>query len=150
MKTPSATVAVTSLGRRMRRGDDGYAAVLVIGTMSMLALLLPLMLSLAMRDIDDSTRHHRFDAAQDAARSGVQSVIAALTKNPSYAVGPKVTDDVAQRGWASQAEQYTWARNALLAQTTVAPSVVTTIPTGRYVVLRPANQRVIYALGWPL
>jgi hypothetical protein len=150
MKSPSATVAGTSVWRRIRRGDDGYAAVLVIGTMSLLGLLLPLMLSLAMRDLDDSTRHHRFDAAQDAARSGVQAVIASLTTNPAYTAGPTVDAAVAQSGWASQSAQYTWARDTLLAQAAASPSVVRTTPTGKYVVLRPPNQRVIYALGWPL
>jgi hypothetical protein len=150
MKSPSATIAGTSLWRRVRGGDDGYAAVLVIGTMSLLALLLPLMLSLAMRDLDDSTRHHRFDAAQDAARSGVQSVIASLTTNPAYTAGPTVDAAVAQSGWPSQSAQYTWARDTLLTQAAVSPSVVRTTPTGRYVVLRPANQRAVYALGWPL
>jgi hypothetical protein len=150
MKTPSATVAGPSGWGRVRRGDDGYAAILVISTMSLLALVLPLVLSLALRDIDDSKRHHRVDAAQDAARSGVQSVIAALTANPAYAAGPSVTAAVAQSGWASRSAQYTWARSTLLTQVSSTPSVVTTTPTGRYVTVRPANQRVIYALGWPL
>src|SRR3954451_13526241 len=86
-----------------RPGDDGYAALLVIGTMSVLALLMPLMLGVAMRDLDDNKRHHRVDAAQDGARSGVQSVIAALTADPTFKSAPSVSvsPDVAQSGWSS-------------------------------------------------
>jgi len=150
MNSTPTTFAGAAVWRRVRQGDAGYAAILVISTMSLLALVVPLMLSLALRDIDDSKRHHGFDAAQDAARSGIQAVLAALTVSPAYNVGPTVTADVAQSGWAPQSAQYEWARRELLAQVTPTSTVVRTTPTGKYVVLRPANQRVIYALGWPL
>jgi hypothetical protein len=128
--------------------DEGYAVVLVIGTIAVLALVLPLLLAGALRDLGDSKRHHGFDAAQDAARSGVQSVIAQLATNPSFSVGPSVPDDVAGAGWASPAAQYAWARSALLAS--AASGAVSASSAGRWTVVRPPNQRVIYALGWPL
>jgi hypothetical protein len=120
----------------------------VIGTIAVLALVLPLLLAGALRDLGDSKRHHGFDAAQDAARSGVQSVIAQLATNPSFTVGPSVPDDVAGAGWATPGAQYAWARSALLAS--AASGAVSASSAGRYTVLRPPNQRVIYALGWPL
>jgi hypothetical protein len=131
-------------------GDDGYAALLVIGTMSVLALLMPLMLGVAIRDLDDNKRHHNVDAAQDVARSGIQSVIAALSADPGFKTTPAVSvdPDVAQSGWSSVTEQYAWARAQLLARAATAGGTITG-PTGSYAVLRPANQRVIYALGWP-
>lgn len=119
-----------------RRGDDGIAMVMVIGTVSALTLLVIVLVQVSIRALGTHTDHAVRHTALDAADAGVDAALAALDADRTWTTG-----HVLPTGAGEAAA----ARAALEA---MAPTSRVRTPAGDYVVLRPADRRVLWALGY--
>lgn len=119
-----------------RRGDDGIALVMVIGTASVLVLLVLVLFQVTVRALGTHAAHAVRHTALDAADAGIDSALARLSADRTWTTGHVLA---AGPGEAAA------ARVALEA---LAPTSRVSTPVGDYVILRPADRRVLWALGY--
>ncbi|MDP3711965.1 MAG: hypothetical protein Q8R60_05715 [Mycobacteriales bacterium] len=121
--------------RRLRR-DDGFAMIMVIGTASVLVLLVVILFQVTVRALGTHAAHAVRHTSLDAADAGIDDALARLSVDRSWNTGHVL---------APGAGEAAAARAALEA---LAPTGRVRTPTGDYVVLRPSDRRVLWALGY--
>lgn len=128
-------------------GDEGAGLVLVLGTMSVLSILLLVLPMTLIPALKHRTSHQVYNQDLDAAESGLDAVLGKLMKSRSYTQGPDVPANVKANGWSSISDETSWARSTLSSLATNAANRVTT-PTGEYVAIRPTSLQVVYSIGY--
>lgn len=120
---------------RLRR-DDGVAMVMVIGTLSVLTLLVMILVQVSLRALQTHADHAVRHTALDAADAGIDAALAQLAVDRNWTTGHVLAPGSAE------------AAQARAALEVLAPTARVRTPVGDYVVLRPADSRVLWALGY--
>ena len=153
--------------RRGRRDDAGFSMILVMGFMLVVAVLVVGALGIATNSLRSSQQHVSFEQALSVAENGIDQGLGRLQKAytdyvADYPIPDKVstsdptplcTDDPANwlapsGGFASDAAERSWARTKLTALAAAHPECVQSTVGGQFLVLKPANRQVVYAIGW--
>jgi hypothetical protein len=132
--------------RLPRPGDDaGIGLILVVGMMSVLAMLSLVAVSIAQNALSSSTGHLHFENALGVAENGIDQVLAQVQNNKSYV--PFTGIAVGATDVSTPAKERAWARSqiATLATTT---SNRTTTKQGQYIAFRPSDRQIIYSMSW--
>lgn len=137
-------------------GDDGFGLVLVIGMMGVISTLLVAAFAISRGSIESSIAHVTFERAINVAEAGTDQTLGRLQKafdtgladfpvpSPSH---PECTAAaVVSPSFSTEAAEKAWARQQLDTLRATAGCVQAT-DEGEFVVLKPVNRQIVYALG---
>ncbi|MCW2671717.1 MAG: hypothetical protein JWP14_306 [Frankiales bacterium] len=134
---------------QLRKDDEGFGLILVIGFGLVLTALVVVATTLSTRAIQSGQRHVVFEQSADAAEAGVDQFVARLQKNTTYApvtiAQPAAFDGTS--GWSSPTAERDWAKQTLTTMAATA-SNLQTVPQGQYIAIRPSWTNTIYSMGW--
>lgn len=152
--------------RSFRHRDDGVGMVLVMGTISVVLVLITVSASVTINALRVSRTHVTYEQAIAAAESGVDYALARLqrawdTKGADYpipslpnAVEPApecssaaVTTPYPTGSFPDRATEQAWAESNLLNVVTV-DGCLQEGALGEYVVLKPTDKKIVYAMGF--
>lgn len=145
-------LARNGLLRRLRAEDDGVGLILVIGLSAVMAILITVMTTIAIRSLSSSSDHVRFEQALAAAEAGIDRELANIQEARNQV--PPVTytgtagcvPPAAPAGtFASEASEKAWARSVLEA---LPSSCTEDNGEGEFVAFKDPARQVVYSLGW--
>jgi hypothetical protein len=138
--------------RRLFDNDEGLGLILVIGLSAVMAILITVMTTVAIRSLNSSTDHVYFEQALSSAEAGIDrelsNIQAAKNQVPSvsYTGTTGCVPSAAPSGtFSSEASEKAWARSALEALPT---SCTATSGDGQFVAFKDPSRQVVYSLGW--
>ena len=156
----------SGLLRAGRGRDDGVGMVLVMGTISVVLVLITVSASVTINALRVSRTHVTYEQAIAAAESGVDYSLARLqrawdTKGADYpipslanAVEPApecsaaaVTTPYPTGSFPDRATEQAWAETNLLNVATI-DGCLHEGALGEYVVLKPTDKKIVYAMGF--
>jgi Tfp pilus assembly protein PilX len=147
-----ATTARFATLTRLAKQDEGIGLILVIGISAMMAILLAVITTTAIRSLGSSSDHVNFEQSLAAAESGVDSELSSIQEARNQV--PSVTYEspascrpaTPSAGvFASEASEKAWARASLKA---LPSSCVKTNAQGEYVAFKVPGRQIVYSLGW--
>ena len=138
--------------QRLRAEDEGVGLILVIGLSAVMAILITVMTTVAIRSLASSSDHVRFEQSLAAAESGIDRELAniqtARNQVPpvTYTGTAGCVPAAAPAGtFASEASEKAWARTALEA---LPASCTKSSGEGEFVAFKDPTRQVVYSLGW--
>jgi hypothetical protein len=138
--------------QRLRAEDEGIGLILVIGLSAVMAILITVMTTVAIRSLGSSSDHVRFEQSLAAAEAGIDRELAniqtARNQVPpvTYTGTAGCVPSAAPAGtFSSEASEKAWARAALEALPT---SCTQSSGEGEYVAFKDPARQVVYSLGW--
>lgn len=155
-------------------GDEGVGLLLVIGTATVVTMLMIVLTTMASRALSSSTKHVSFESAIAAAESGIDEGLARAQKtydtsgtdSYTYPSSTETCGSYSTINWntspapdgtaapgslataaAGLAVERAWAKSWL---TTIAsnPSCLFTSAKGQYAFFKPVGHQTVYGMGW--
>ena len=149
-----------SLLTRLRRDDQGFGLVLVLGMGAILTALMVVSTTAALRALESSREHVSFESALAVADGAVDTGLARAQRtyvatgadgyftpsltDPTCASAPVVWPFTTQ---PTAVQERTWARGRLEAIAAMSGCLKTT-KNGQHVTLKPIGRQTVYTLGW--
>ncbi len=137
---------------RLVRQDEGIGLILVIGISAMMAILLTVITTTAIRSLRSSGEHVNFEQSLAAAESGIDSELSKIQSARNQVPSVNYESPVSCRPAApsssvfvDETSEKTWARAALNALPT---SCTQSNGQGEYVAFKVPNRQMVYSLGW--
>jgi hypothetical protein len=132
--------------------DDGVGLILVIGISAVMAILLAVITTTAIRSLQSSNDHVNFEQSLAAAEAGIDAELSNIqtARNlvPSVNYETPTACSVAAPAssvFASEATEKAWARSSL---ESLPSSCTKTNGEGQYVAFKVPGRQVVYSLGW--
>ena len=144
-----------SLLTRLRRDDQGFGLVLVLGMGAILTALMVVSTTAALRALESSRQHVSFESALAVADGAIDTGLAraqrtyVATGTDSYFT-PSLLDatcNAAPVTFDPTQPERTWARQHL-ELIAGKPGCLKTTKNGQHVTLKPIGRQTVYTLGW--
>lgn len=128
------------LRHRVHREERGAAIAMVMLVGAVLVLLSSIMIARGFRQLVNTANDHHWDNALFAAEAGLDHALFVLDYDFDFTTGETVAS-----GTLGSSGERAWAVSAADA---VPASEVVIVPEGEYVVVRPANSTIVFAVGY--
>jgi len=137
---------------RIVKDDEGIGLIIVIGLSAVMAILITVMTTTAIRSLQSSGGHVHFEQSLAAAESGLDRELSNIqtAKNQVPAIAYETTSPCAPAApassvFATEDSEKAWARAALLA---LPASCATSNGQGEFVAFKSPGRQVVYSIGW--
>jgi hypothetical protein len=134
---------MTQRWRTARRDDEGFALVVVMGIMLVLAIISTVLVGMIRTSLRSGSAHGRYEAALATAETGIDQALAQLQQNTAWTQGPAVGAP-----FSTATAERTWARTTINNLAASTPALIKTVPTAQYLTIRPSDRQTVYSMSW--